>query len=91
MVHNTAVHNIHSGAQHMHDTETFRQPERQVASTMISVLAGTSISVLEVVVRGAKKHYVKTEQTLSTLQPRNCRGLGRTGQDLTARSHFINA
>jgi len=33
----TAVHNIHSGAQHIHDTETFRLPERQVASTMISV------------------------------------------------------
>jgi len=37
----TAVHNIHSGAQHIHDTETLRLPERQVASTMISVLAGT--------------------------------------------------
>jgi len=23
---------IHSGAQHIHDTETFRLPERQVAS-----------------------------------------------------------
>jgi len=34
----TTVHNIHSGAQHIHDTETFRLPERQVASTMISVL-----------------------------------------------------
>jgi len=32
-----AVH-IHSGAQHIHDAETFRLPERQVASTMISVL-----------------------------------------------------
>jgi len=26
----TAVHNIHSGAQHIHDTETFRLPEHQV-------------------------------------------------------------
>jgi len=61
----TAVHNIHSSAQHIHDTEIFRLPERQVASTMISVLV--------VVVRGAKKHYVnvKTEQILSTLWPRN--------------------
>jgi len=32
------VNNIHSGAQHIHDTETFGLPERQVASTMISVL-----------------------------------------------------
>jgi len=30
---------IHSSAQHIHDTETFRLPKRQVASTMISVLA----------------------------------------------------
>jgi len=44
LVHNTtitAVHSIHSGAQHIHDTETFRLPERQVAST---VLAGTLTS-----------------------------------------------
>jgi len=34
----TAVHNIHSGAQHIHDTETFGLPEGQIASTMISVL-----------------------------------------------------
>jgi len=34
----TVVHNIHSGAQYMHDTETFGLPEGQVASTMISVL-----------------------------------------------------
>jgi len=27
----TAVHNIHSGAQHIHDTETFRLPDHQVA------------------------------------------------------------
>jgi len=36
LVHNTTitvVHNIHSGAQHIHDTKTFRLPERQVAST----------------------------------------------------------
>jgi len=33
----TVIHNIHSGAQHMHDTETFGLPENQVASTMISV------------------------------------------------------
>jgi len=32
----TVVHNIHSDAQHIHDTETFRLP---VASIMISVLA----------------------------------------------------
>jgi len=47
LVHNTtitAVHNIHSGAQHIHDTETFRLSERQVVSTMISVLAGTLTS-----------------------------------------------
>jgi len=68
------VHNNYSGTQHMHDTETFRLPERQVASTMISVLILYSrhfnISVLRVVVRG---HYVnvKTEQTFDTLQPRN--------------------
>jgi len=36
---NTAVHNIHSGTQHIHDTETFGLPEGQVAPTMISVLA----------------------------------------------------
>jgi len=41
----TAVHiHIHSGAQHIHDTETFRLPEHQVASTMISVLARTLTS-----------------------------------------------
>jgi len=40
----TEVHNIHSGAQHIHDTETFRLPGRQVASTMISVLASTLTS-----------------------------------------------
>jgi len=47
LVHNTtikAVHNIHSGVQHIHDKETFRLPEHQVASTMISVLAGTLTS-----------------------------------------------
>jgi len=32
------THKIHSGAQHIHDTETFRLPERQVTPTMISVL-----------------------------------------------------
>jgi len=45
LVHNTTitvVHKIHSGAQHIHDTETFRLPECQVAvSAMISVLTGT--------------------------------------------------
>jgi len=35
----TAVHNIHSGAQRMHDTETFGLPDGQVASTMVLVLA----------------------------------------------------
>jgi len=34
----TAVHNIHSGAQHIHDTETLGLPEGQLVSTMISVL-----------------------------------------------------
>jgi len=34
----TAVHNIHSDAQHIHDTETFGLPEGQVASTIISIL-----------------------------------------------------
>jgi len=34
----TAVHNIHSSTQHMHDIETFGLPEGQVTSTMISVL-----------------------------------------------------
>jgi len=34
----TVVNNIHSGAQYIHDTETFELPEGQVASTMISVL-----------------------------------------------------
>jgi len=33
----TVVHNIQSGVQHIHDTETFGLPEGQVASTMISV------------------------------------------------------
>jgi len=96
LVHNTtitAVYNIHSGAQHIHDTETFRLPEHQVASTMILVLAGTL--TLGVVVRGAKKHY-KTEKTLSTLRPRNGRSLGRTAQDFAARLYcksfyFIHA
>jgi len=36
VVHNN--YSIHSGAQHIHDTETFGLPEGQVASTMISVL-----------------------------------------------------
>jgi len=62
-----AVHNIHSGAQHIHDTETFRLRELQVASTMISVLILYSrhfnISVLGVVVRGAKKYYVNEDRT----------------------------
>jgi len=64
---------LHTGAQHIHDTEIFGLPEGQVASTMISVLILSNILILGVVVRGAKKHYVnvKTEQTLSTLQPRN--------------------
>jgi len=50
---------------------------KQVVLIMISALILSSrhinISVLGVVVRGAKKHYVnvKTEQTLSTLQPTN--------------------
>jgi len=44
LVHNTTVHNIHSSAQHIHDTEKFRLLERQVASTMISVLAGALTS-----------------------------------------------
>jgi len=35
----TAVHNIHSSAQHIHDIETFGLPKGQVASTMISILA----------------------------------------------------
>jgi len=34
----TVVHSIHSGAQHIYDTETFKLPERQVAPIMISVL-----------------------------------------------------
>jgi len=68
----TVVHNIYSGVQHIHETETFGLPEGQIASTMISVSL-TGISVLGVVVRGAKKHYVnvKSEQTLSTLWSRN--------------------
>jgi len=51
-----------------------RLPESHVASIMISVLILSStfnISVLGVVVRGTKKHYVKTEQILSTLWPWN--------------------
>jgi len=47
LIHKTTisvVHNIHSSAQHIHDTEKFRLPERQVAFTMISVLAGTLTS-----------------------------------------------
>jgi len=35
----TAVHNIDSGAQHIHDTEAFGLPEGKVVSTMISILA----------------------------------------------------
>jgi len=34
----TVVHNIHSGGQHIYDTETFGLLEGQVASTMILVL-----------------------------------------------------
>jgi len=45
----TVVHNVHSGAQHIHDIEKFRLPEHQV-STMISELILSSwhfnISVL---------------------------------------------
>jgi len=41
LLHNTTITAVHSGA---HDTETFRLPERQVASTMISVLASTLTS-----------------------------------------------
>jgi len=55
----TAVHNIHSSAQHIHDTETFGLPDGQVTSTMISVLILSSrhfnISVLGVVVRGGEE------------------------------------
>jgi len=62
----TTVHNIHSGAQQIYDTETFRLPERQVASTKISVLILSSqhfrISVLGVVIRGVKKQYVMLRQ-----------------------------
>jgi len=55
----TAVHgNIQNGAQHIHDAEAFRLPERQVASIMISVLILSSqhfnISVLGVVVRARR-------------------------------------
>jgi len=93
----TAVHNIRSGAQYIHDTETFRLPEHQFASTVLIFSSRHfNISVLGVVVRGAKKHYVnvKLEKTLSTLQPRNqhCRSLGRTAQDLvllTCKSFFL--
>jgi len=61
---------------------------------MISALILSSrhfiISVLGVVVRGVKKHYVniKTEQTLSTLLVPS---LGRTAQDLTSSfvSYFV--
>jgi len=38
------VHNIHSGAQHIHDTETFGLPEDQVASTMISALLSSTLT-----------------------------------------------
>jgi len=33
----TAVHNIHSSAEHIDDTEMFRLPERQIASAVIFV------------------------------------------------------
>jgi len=61
----TAVHK--SGAQHIHDTETFGLPEHQVASTMISVLILSSsrhfnISVLGVVVKGAKNSMLMLRQ-----------------------------
>jgi len=77
-VHYALVHNNYSGTQNaitaVHNTYmTQKHLERQVASTMISVLASTLTSrCYGVVVRGAKKHYVnvKTEQTLSTLRPR---------------------
>jgi len=68
----TVVHNIH-------DPETFGLPERQVASTMIlalilsstlSTTPSTFVSVLGVVVRGTKKHYVNVK-TERTLRPRN--------------------
>jgi len=39
----TAVHNIYSGAQHIHDTETFGLPERQVASSVL-ILSSTLTS-----------------------------------------------
>jgi len=48
----TAVHNIHSGAQHMH---TFGLPEGQVASTTISVLICLHISA-----RGSGKGHEET-------------------------------
>jgi len=69
----TVVQNIHSGAQYIHDAETFMLPECQVASTicMISVLILSSTLTSQVVIRDVEKHYVKTEQTLSTLRPRN--------------------
>jgi len=56
----TVVHNIHSGAQHIHDTEThdtetFRLPERHD----FSISRHFNISVLGVVIKGAKKHYVR--------------------------------
>jgi len=40
----TLVHNIHSGAQHIHDTETFRLPECQVMILVLICLAGTLTS-----------------------------------------------
>jgi len=39
----TVVHNIHSGAQHINDTETFRLPEPQVASIMISICLASTL------------------------------------------------
>jgi len=50
----TVVHNIHSGAQHIHYTETFGLLEGQVISVYISVLG--------VVVRSAKKHMLMLRQ-----------------------------
>jgi len=35
----TAVHNIHSGTQHKHNTETFRLPERQVHDFSINFVS----------------------------------------------------
>jgi len=102
LVHNTTitvVHNIHSSAQHIHDTETFRLPERQVGFNHdFSISQYFNTSVLGVVVRGSRKHYVNstTEKNLSALRPRNCRSLGCTAQGLAAHSccksfYFIHA